>query len=327
MTELKYSKPIDKEEFKNYVSLPLSDKIKVSKEIITEFMENIDMSNGEKVAITSSFGKDSVVVIDLVRSMYPEIPIIFSDSGVEYPCFIEISKQYDNVLYIKPEKTMEQVVEENGYLLPLGREKTKTIRRCRDQIAQEKWYGGGMKKMRGDWGENSMYNYSKHIPVLLAPFKISEMCNDYLKGRPLDKFKKKNGFKYYFNGVTHDESQSRRRTLLRDGFNIMKEKSRPIGHWTSSDVLEYVLKNDLPLGDTYGEIIYDEKKGKYVTTGFTRNGCYCCPAGAHIGKPNQYQLLYEYDKDLWEYTMDGLGFRKVCEYFDIPIKPGDKNYK
>lgn len=316
---IKYNKPMKKEEFNEYTSLPLSEKVKVSDEIITEFMENIDTSKG-KTYISSSFGKDSIVVIDLVRKQYPELPIVYNDSGCEYPECVELSKQYSNVIHITSEWTIEEVIEKEGYLLPIGREKSKTIRRCRDQIAQEKWYGGGIKKMRGDWGEKSLYNYSKHIPVILAPFKISERCNDRLKGQPLDKFKRHSEYTYYFNGITYDESMTRRLTLLRDGFNIMKEKSRPIGHWNSSDVLEYVLKNDLHIPGLYGEIVKDEN-GKYHTTMFDRNGCYCCPAGLHMKSPNQYQLLYDYDHELWDYTINTLGFKQVCDYFNIPYLP------
>lgn len=316
--ENKYHTPISKELFKQYTDLDLKEKIKMSKEIIHDFMENIDLDKG-KVSISSSFGKDSIVVIDLVRGEYPEIPIIYSNSGVEYPECEELSKEYENVITIKPDMTMEEVVKKEGYLLPIGREKSKTIRRCRDQIAQEKWYGGGIKKMRGDWGEKSLYNYSKHIPVILAPFKISERCNDRLKGQPLDKFKRKNNFKYYFNGITYDESMTRQLTLLRDGFNILKEKSRPIGHWSSSDVLEYVVKKGLKIPKLYGDIVC--KDGKYKTTLFERNGCYCCPAGCHIGKPNQYQLLYDYDHDLWEYSLYDLGFKQVLDYFNVNYYP------
>ena len=320
MTQLKYNQPMTKEEFKTLTSLSLSEKIKLSREIIIEFMENIDTTKG-KAYISSSFGKDSIVVSDLVRKEYPDMPIVYNDSGCEYPECVELAKKCDNVIWVQSEWTIEEVVEKEGYLLPIGREKSKTIRRCRDQIAQQKWYGGGIKKMRGDWGEKSLYNYSKHIPIILAPFNISERCNDRLKGQPLDKFKRHSEYKYYFNGITYDESMTRRLTLIRDGFNIMKEKSRPIGHWSSSDVLEYILQENLEIPSLYGDIVKDEKTGKYKTTLFDRNGCYCCPAGAHMKKPNQYQLLYDYDYELWDYSINKLGFGKVMEYFDIPVLP------
>lgn len=318
---LKYNQKMTKEEFSELTQLSLKEKVKVSHEIITEFMENIDHSRG-KTYISSSFGKDSLVVIDLVRKNYPELPIVYNNGGCDFPECVQMAEETDNVIQVKSDWTMEKVIEKEGYLLPIGREKSKTIRRCRDQIAQEKWYGGGIKKMRGDWGEKSMYNYSKYTYVILAPFKISERCSERLKGQVLDKFKRENGYTYYFNGITFDESMTRKLTLLKYGFNIMQEKSRCIGHWTSSDVLEYAVKNNIKLPRLYGKIIKD-KNGKYKPSKFMRNGCFCCPAGCHLEKPNQYQLLYEYDYDLWDYSVNKLGFGKVCEFFGIPTKPNE----
>ena len=99
---MKFNQPISKDELKEYQNYSLEDKIKLSNEIIIEFVESID--DKSKIFISSSFGKDSVVMIDLVRKIYPNIPIGYVDTGVEQPSCIELSKTYDNVLVIYPKK-------------------------------------------------------------------------------------------------------------------------------------------------------------------------------------------------------------------------------
>lgn len=324
---MKFNNPISKEELKEYQQLPLEKKIELSNNIIKEFYENIDTSNGEKVFIASSFGKDSIVLIDLVRKIYPEIPIIYVDTGVEQPSNLALSNKYDNVITLHPKKSMKQIIEEYGYPLPLGKEKTSTIERVRRNLYEGKFNTLRVRKMRGDFGEESIYNYQKHIIHLLAPFKISNRCCYYLKEQPIDSFTKKNNFKYQFNGMTAEESLMRKTSIINNGFNMMNAQSKPLGHWKVSDVLQYILENNLELSECYGDIV--EENGVYKTTKFYRTGCTCCPVGSHLDNPNQFQMLYMWDKTTWDYVINDLGFKQVCDWFNVPYTtentPKDKS--
>ena len=323
--ELKYDKPIDKEKFKEYTNLDLNEKIKLSKEIIKEFYENISKNENEKIFISSSFGKDSIVLIDLVRSIYPDIPIIHSDTGLELKGVYETKKLYDNVLTVYPTKNMEKVIEEDGYILPIGKSKTMALERSRNFIKNEKWDNFSFKLLTGRTksGKKGLYNYSNCAEYIFCPFKISVKCDYFLKKKPLDDFKKENHFKYYFNGITYDEGIMRKTNLMKQGFNQMGSHSRPLGHWNENDVWEYIYINDLPYGDYYGDIIKGTD-GKYTNTLFKRNGCICCPCGSHLEKePNRYQLLYSYDYDAWKYVIYELNFKKVLDYFEVPYYPNE----
>ena len=320
---LKYNKKLTSEQFKKLTNLPLDEKIELSKEIIVEFYENIDRSNGEKVYIACSFGKDSIVIVDLVRSIYPDIPIIHSDTGLEYKGTYDLKKEYENVITVKPIKPMEKVIEEDGYILPIGKSKSKTLRRARDSIRMEKWDNASFKRLsgKGNYKKGSLYNEETALKYIVCPFKISEKCDEFLKKRPLNKFIKENNFKYYFSGITYDESPMRNASLRKEGFNIMKTNCRLIGHWNVNDVLEYIFTNNLKYSDSYGEIIQKDD-GTYDTTLFKRNGCFCCPCGVHLEKePNRYQLLYYYDYDAWKYALYDLGFKQVLDYFEVPYYP------
>lgn len=322
---LKYNRPLSREQFKNYINLDLNEKIEISKEIIEEFYENVNKNSDEKIYIASSFGKDSVVLIDLVREIYPEIPIIHSDTGLELKGVYETKKLYDNVLTVHPLKEMDEIIKEYGYILPIGKRKTTTLRRARDFIKKEKYDNVSFKKLagKGKFGKGSLFNEESALKYIVCPFKISEKCDELLKQKPLSQFAKKNGYKYYYRGITYDESIRRKSILMKKGFNNMESNSSPLGHWNTSEILEYISAKKISYGDYYGEIIKKED-GTYDTTLFKRNGCYCCPCGSHLEKePNRYQLLYYYDNNAWQHTINELGFGKVLDYFEIPYYPND----
>ena len=62
-------------------ALPLEAKIIASKQRIKEWYE---YWNGD-VYVSFSGGKDSTVLLDLVRRVYPDVPAVFSDTGLEFP--------------------------------------------------------------------------------------------------------------------------------------------------------------------------------------------------------------------------------------------------
>lgn len=308
-------KCISKNKLKGYQSMSLSKKIRLSEEIIKDFYHNIP--NNENVYISSSFGKDSIVLIDLVRKEYPNLPIIYCNTGVELKGSEELSKKYDNVITLKPIKPMEKVIEENGYMLPLGKAKTNILRLARNNLANSKFDTYAVKKISGTppFDKKSLWNYSKYAYCLAAPFKISEECCKFLKIKPLKKFCKEHNFKYSYVGTTAEESRLRTDSIQRFGFN--KEfQSRPLGHWTEQDILKYIKTHSLELADCYGEI--KEQDGKLYTSKFNRNGCFCCPVGCHLKNPNQFQLLEKYYPNDWEYAVKVLGYGKVFDFLKIP---------
>ncbi len=62
-------------------SLPLQVKIRMTKERIRKWYEYWDGN----VYVSFSGGKDSTVLLHIVRSLYPDVKAVFSDTGLEYP--------------------------------------------------------------------------------------------------------------------------------------------------------------------------------------------------------------------------------------------------
>ena len=62
-------------------NLPLDIKVAKSKQRIREF---IDYFGADGVYISFSGGKDSTVLLDLVRQVEPNVKAVFADTGLEY---------------------------------------------------------------------------------------------------------------------------------------------------------------------------------------------------------------------------------------------------
>ena len=94
-------------ELKTLQGLSLSDKISRTERLIQEWYEAF---NGE-VYVSFSGGKDSTVLLDLVRRNYPEVPAVFANTGLEYPEIRAFVKTIENVKWLKPKKTFFEVVK------------------------------------------------------------------------------------------------------------------------------------------------------------------------------------------------------------------------
>lgn len=92
-------------------SLPLSSKITMTKQRIAAWYEYFD----GQVYVSFSGGKDSTVLLHLVRSLYPDVEAVFSDTGLEYPEIREFVKTFDNVTWLKPSMNFRQVITTYGY--------------------------------------------------------------------------------------------------------------------------------------------------------------------------------------------------------------------
>lgn len=117
---------------KELQALPLDEKIAITKERVIEWYEHFD----GKVYVSFSGGKDSTVLLHLVRELYPDVPAVFSDTGLEYPEIKEHVKRYDNVEIVRPRMTFKDVITTYGYPL-VSKETADAIQYARRHI------GGG----------------------------------------------------------------------------------------------------------------------------------------------------------------------------------------
>lgn len=305
------------EDLKSMQSWSLERKIIVTQ---TRIMEWYEKNNGQ-VYVSFSGGKDSTVLLDLARRIYPDIPAVFIDTGLEYPELREFVKTIHNVTWIKPEMNFRKVIENYGYPLI-------------SKYVAEKIYNYRRYKSYADrFDDNSDYNTKYKGRFSLARWKwlrdsdipISHKCCDIMKKKPAKKYEKQTGNKPIVATMAC-ESLSRKQNWLRYGCNSFEENrpiSKPMSFWTEQDVLKYICEFDIPYANVYGNIV--SRNGTLCTTKCKRTGCVFCGFGCHLDKePNRFQRLKFTHPKLWDYCMrpwenGGLGMRKVLEYINVKV--------
>ena len=100
------------EELRTKQALPLSIKVKMTENRIREWVKEYGLDG---VYISFSGGKDSTVLLDIGRKIYPDLLAVFSDTGLEYPEIREFVKSYENVTWVKPKHSFKQIITKYGY--------------------------------------------------------------------------------------------------------------------------------------------------------------------------------------------------------------------
>ena len=100
----------DKGHLKQMQALPLIAKVRKTQLRIREWYEHF---NGN-VYVSFSGGKDSTVLAHLVRDMYPEVPLVFSNTGLEYPEIQKFARQM-GAEFIRPKAQFSEVISRYGY--------------------------------------------------------------------------------------------------------------------------------------------------------------------------------------------------------------------
>lgn len=312
--------PISKEEaamkrnfLKQRQSLPLKLKIELSKNRIKQFYEHFD----GKVYVSFSGGKDSTVLLHLVRSLFPEVPAVFVDTGLEYPEVRSFVKSFDNVITLRPEMPFNKVITEYGYPV-ISKEVAQFIednRRNPNGYTAKKFDpNSDYVKKYGSRFCLAKWNYLKDSDI-----KISSQCCRIMKKTPAKKFEKESGLKPFIATMAA-ESNLRKQEYIKKGCNSFESKrpaSTPLGFWTEQDILQYLVENNLPYCSVYGEIKQD-KNGKYYTTGAKRTGCMFCMFGVHNEKsPNKFELMRETHPKLHDYCINKLGCGRVLDFIGV----------
>jgi len=205
--------------FDKLKKMKYKDKLIYSEELIKSTIKKF----GDDICVSCSFGKDSTLILHLIRKFKPNVKVIFANTGVEYPQTIKfrdfLVKEWDlNYFEVKPIKSFWQCVREYGY--PQMRYWSKTAKK-------------------------------KGITNFGTP-----KCCEYCKEKPILEFYKEHQIQACFLGINWDESYQRKFLIIRhkDCYYAKSDKIwkiLPIAYWKTKEVWRFTKEKNLPVNKIY----------------------------------------------------------------------------
>jgi len=253
------------------------------------------------IYVAFSGGRDSTVLLDLVRSIYPEVPAIFYDTGLEYPEIRKFVREFENVTWLRPKLTFQQVINKYGYPI-VSKEQSLMIYQF--QHAQSDKFKQRLLG-RGRFSISMKWRY-----LIDAPFNIGCRCCDIMKKDLAHRYEKEHN-SYGIIGTRTEESRIRERQYLKSGCNAFDLKnpiSRPISFWLGEDIRAYIEDKSLPVSK-----IYDIK-------GINHTGCMFCLFGLHFEPTGhtRFDLMKVTHPKLYDFCMNQLKLREVIDFYLNP---------
>lgn len=325
--------------------------------------EYIDKVYDGQVYVSFSGGKDSTVLLHMVREMFPDVEAVFVNTGLEYPEIQQFVKTFDNVTILRPEMRFDEVIKKYGYPM-ISKEISECVSQAKRSLEIGSFDTQRLRRLNGTLldkeGNKSMFNAEKYKPLLDVDFNVTSYCCNVFKKNPSKKYEKRTGKKPILAQLAA-ESVKRRQGWEKTGCNawdLDRPMSNPMAFWTEQDVLQYIKEYDLPIAKVYGDVVYKddpeqmrfeefengfETGEKLATTGCDRTGCIFCGFGCHLEKqgegrferlkethPRQYKYCMEggeYDENgLWILNKQGLGMKHVFDELNEIYGDGFVNY-
>jgi 3'-phosphoadenosine 5'-phosphosulfate sulfotransferase (PAPS reductase)/FAD synthetase len=320
---MKYTLSVDELRYRQ--SLPLEVKIAMTRSRIRNFISEYGIDG---VYVSFSGGKDSTILLDIVRECDIRIPAVFLDTWMEYPQIREFVNTFDNVDVIKPTMGLKDIISQYGWCFPSK------------DVAQAIWYARkgsqwAINKLHGldKDGKPSAYRkqYVKWLPLYESDILISSYCCIKQKEEPIALYERQTG-RYPILALMAEESERRKDAYLRTGCNSFdgaRPLSKPMGFWTDQDVLRYKQLKNLDIASPYGHVAesgqipgqmnFTDTCGKLRCTGEQRTGCMFCPVGCHLDGLAKFKRLKRYNQKLYDFCMEELGEKKLLEWIEKNI--------
>lgn len=220
----------------------------------------------DRVAVTCSFGKDSMVVLHMALKANPNIKVIFENTGVEFPETIEFKEQVKkewnlNLFETKPIKSFWQCIEEYGLPSIRGKGTQRTPKCC---------------------------HYLKERPALLLQRELG--VNAIFTGLMASESRQRK-----LTMMRYDNKKAP--IMQKDDIEFCGQrwyakyedvwKYHPLAYWSEKDVWAYIKEHNIPVNK-----VYIKWRGIYKR-------CGCLPCTAYLdwekklsrSHPKLYRLI------------------------------------
>lgn len=294
---------MDLKELQERQSWPLEQKIDHSLLVIENYL-----ANTHKAYVSFSGGKDSTVLLDLVRRVDKFVPAVFVNTGNEYPEIIKFVRHINNdlnhtVIELRPELTPREVWAQYGFPL-ISKEQAEYIHRFR--INPQKSMEKQLASEKNGWKYGKVSDRWKFL--IWEDFEVSNECCKILKKNPIHQYQKETG-RDPILGTMASESQMRTAEYLKRGscntFEVKKGigvRSTPLAIWTDEDIWKYIERYKLEIADIYRK-------------GARRTGCVGCGFGCQFSDDSRFETLYKlypkYYEMIMNYQNSGVSYREA----------------
>jgi len=245
--------------------------------------------------VACSFGKDSMVLLHLVRQLHPSIEVVFNNTLIEFPETLRFARRIEEewnlkVHWVRPQdKTPEGRLKDFWWCVETygwpawGKEATRTIT--------------SIQRGKRDYEHrrsNRMWKLAQ------SGVKFSDKCCYWLKKKPCRRFYAQHKVDCVFQGILAEESHRRRLNWIHQGDWIYPSKERhanifPLSIWKESDIWEYIRREKLPYNPLYD-------------MGYKRTGCWPCTMDLAADE-NRLKLLRQTHPKMFHFLIveKGLG--------------------
>ena len=290
------------------ISFPLEDKIEFSKSVIREWYRHWD----GRVFVAFSGGKDSTILLHLVRTVFPEVKAVFSNTGLEYPEIMDFAKSHDNVEVVQPKKKFVKVLIEDGF--PISNKKQaglimKLQKPTTGNFASRRLALIGYSKTKGTYNKSSKLS-NKWMPVAFSDIKVTNACCDFLKKYPMKVWERQHKHMKAFTGLMMGVGSTRDGKLKQrpcNAFDAISPTSVPLKFWTDEDVYEYAEKYNVEICSVYKDY------------NLSRTGCTFCAYGAEMEDENnnRFTKLKDSHPKQFGIFIHKFGMNKALDYAGI----------
>ena len=129
-----------------YQALPLIAKVRMTQNRIREWYNHYEGN----VYVSFSGGKDSTVLAHLVHEIFPDVPLVFSNTGLEYPEIQSFARKM-GAEFVRPKMMFPDVVGKFGYPI------------ISKEVAEAIWYA---RKIKNSGGGATTYRRMKLVGTL-----------------------------------------------------------------------------------------------------------------------------------------------------------------
>ena len=288
-----------------------------SKEKIAIQIAKDALKQAKRPVIGCSFGKDSMVLLNVVMKAYYELQFegeIPEDAAPPAVMYVRSMPYPEHYKFVKEQA---KIIKEIGWEYIEVVPKTK----FKDIVKTSGFPLFGKSIRPGD-------NPKLHAKIKELGIKhCGNTCCELMKHGPAEEKYAEIGADYIFVGLMASESYQRRNLYNRNGDIYYTKgtklfKVNPLNHYNVESIWEHINTKVLPYSPIYDMGYYklDPETGLENYVPYERVGCWGCAMSVlQAGDANPLTILRHTHPKLWMYLMSDLGLAKELEKFKSGI--------